>query len=347
MSSKDFGAFSYLQNPSAAIHSAHNPMTSTPISVPDGVQHFVSRLSDPGEFTNAVAGATLKVDFLAPQQTMARIERFAGEGWAIDSYDAGVKARLCGPLLPRQVAVCLVLRSGVFREYGVDVDEGYLLCNPPGVPIDGYLAPGFLAMSASIPVELWEECRLVSGCVLERMEGFQAIPLPPKVFRELREKYMATRLCLLGWEPNCAAHAIMGARLARDLAVAAWEHIGRQRPIEGSSRNRFRLARRAETWMREHMGESFSIPEICLALGVSRRELEYAFQTAFGESPRDFLESLRMNAVRKALRQAEYKASVTEIALAYGLNHLGRFSTKYRFLFGERPSETIRTVRRS
>lgn len=322
-------------------------MTTLPISVPVGVQHVIYKLSDPGEFTNAVVGATLKVDFLGPQQTVARIERFMGEGWAIDSYSAGVKARLCGPLLPRQVSVCLVLRSGVFREYGVDVDEGYLLCNPPGVPIDGYFAPGLLAMSVSIPVELWEECRLVSGCVMERMEGFQIIPLPIKVFRELRAKYMATQHCLLGREPNCVAHGVMGAHLAKEIALAAWEHIGRQKPITGSSRNRFRIARRAETWIREHMGESFSIPEVCLALGVSRRELEYAFQTAFGESPRDFLESLRMNAVRTALRRAVPEASVTEIALAHGLNHLGRFSTNYRSLFGERPSETIRTVRRS
>jgi AraC family ethanolamine operon transcriptional activator len=234
----------------------------------------------------------------------------------------------------------------VFREYGVDVDEGYLLCNPPGVPIDGYFAPGLQAMSVSIPVELWEECRLVSGCAMERMEGFQVIPLPPRIFRELRAKYTATRLCLLGWEPDCVANAVMGARLARELALAAWEHIGRHRPIAGSSRNRFRLARRAEAWMREHLGESFSVPEVCLALGVSRRELEYSFQTAFGESPRDFLESLRMNAVRAALRRAEHDASVTEIALAYGLNHLGRFSTRYRSLFGERPSETTRSMRK-
>jgi AraC-like DNA-binding protein len=315
-------------------------------ATPDGVRHFVYELSDPGEFTNAVAGATLKVDFLGPQQTVARIERFAGEGWAIDSYTAGVKARLCGPLLPSLVSICLVLRSGVFREYGVEAEEGYLLCNPPGVPIDGYFAPGLLAMSVSIPVELWEESRLVSGCTLDRMAGFQAIPLPPKVFRKVRARYLAAKSCLLDKDPQYFGRESMGESLAKELATLAWEHVARQRPIDGSPRNRFRLARRAETWMRDRMMESLSVPEVCLALGVSRRELEYAFQTAFGESPRDFLESLRMNAARNALRRAGEAASVTETALAHGLNHLGRFSARYHFLFGERPSETIRPARR-
>jgi AraC-like DNA-binding protein len=320
-------------------------MTRAESTPPDGFFHSVLRLSDPGEFTNAVAGARLKVDFLGPQQTVARIERFAGVDWALDSYSAGVKARLCGPLLPGVVAVCLVLRSGVFREYGVDIEEGYLLCNPPDVPIDGSFSPGLLAISTSIPLELWEECRKLSGCGLERMEGFQVIPLPPSIFKKLRTMYAETWACLLGWEQGCATPARVGAALARELATIAWEHAGRQRPIEGSPRNRFRLARRAENWMQDRMGESFSVPEVCMALGVSRRELEYAFRSAFAESPRDFLESLRMNAVRNALRRAGEEDSVTEIALAHGLNHLGRFSVRYRSLFGERPSDTARAIR--
>lgn len=95
--------------------------------------------------------------------------------------------------------------------------------------------------------------------------------------------------------------------------------------------------------MRERTGEPFSMPEVCLALRVSRRELEYAFHTAFDESPRSFLESLRMNAVQAALLRAEERASVTEVALAHGFNHLGRFSTRYRLMFDEQPSETLRS----
>jgi AraC-like DNA-binding protein len=340
------GACCYSRNSLAAIHSAHKKLRVPKHGIASSVGHSILRLSDPAEFTHAVAGATMKVDFLAPQREAVRIERFADEDWAIHSYEAGVKARMCGPLLPGWVAVCLVLRSGVSRLYGTEMEEGYLLCNPPDVPIDGFIAPGFHAVSTSITLELWEECQRVSGSVQERMEGFQVIPLSPETFRRLLASWNAARSCLSGDDEDCARPSLMGAGLSRALATVAWENIARHRIIDGSPRNRFRLARRAEAWMRDRLAEPFSVPEVCLALGVSRRELEYSFHAAFGESPRAFLESLRMNAVRTALKRAGDGRSVTDVVLAHGFNHLGRFAERYRLMFGERPSETTRGYRR-
>jgi AraC-like DNA-binding protein len=37
---------------------------------------------------------------------------------------------------------------------------------------------------------------------------------------------------------------------------------------------------------------------------------------------------------------------VGTVAVRWGLYHLGRFSTEYRRMFGESPSETRRTARR-
>ncbi len=308
-----------------------------------GFESFVYRLFDPGEFGCAVAGATLQVDFLAKQVSAASIERFACEDWALDTYDAGVKARMYGPLLPGRVALCLMLRDGVSSQYGLDLGEGCLLCNPPGVPIDGFIAPGFRAVATSVPLWVWEECRRLAGCAAEELLGFQVIPLPPGVYAELRGMHAEAWRCLRGVDAGCLAPEVAGLRLSRALATAAWEHVARQRQIAWSPRNRFRLARRAEVLMRERLGEALCVPNVCLALGVSRRELEYAFQTAFGESPRAFLESLRMGAARAALRRGGEARSVTEVALECGFSHLGRFSTRYRALFGERPSETGRS----
>jgi len=86
------------------------------------------------------------------------------------------------------------------------------------------------------------------------------------------------------------------------------------------------------------------IPDLCLALNVSRRELEYAFRATFDVSPWDYFQKLRLNAVYRDLRRSPAKLSgyVTEIAMTHGITHLGRFSAQYRELFGERPSETLR-----
>jgi AraC family ethanolamine operon transcriptional activator len=88
------------------------------------------------------------------------------------------------------------------------------------------------------------------------------------------------------------------------------------------------------------------MPEVCLALRVSRRELEYAFRWTFDQSPRDCLQTLRLNAVRRHLLRAKAgETSILSVAHEHGLTHLGRFSANYRALFGERPVETLRSSR--
>ncbi|MGC4074510.1 MAG: helix-turn-helix domain-containing protein [Nibricoccus sp.] len=90
--------------------------------------------------------------------------------------------------------------------------------------------------------------------------------------------------------------------------------------------------------MREHLGESINVPDICLNLGISRRELEYSFRSVFDQSPREYLQTLRLNAIRRKLRSSG--GSIIDVAFEHGINHLGRFSADYRALFGEYPSAT-------
>ena len=126
------------------------------------------------------------------------------------------------------------------------------------------------------------------------------------------------------------------------LATVACELAVKTTPPRDPLRNRTRLARRAEAWMREHLADPVRLPEVCLALRVSRRELEYAFRTTFDQSPRNFLHTLRLNATRRALLRSGGRTPILEIALDYGITHPGRFAADYRALFGERPSETLR-----
>jgi AraC-like DNA-binding protein len=52
----------------------------------------------------------------------------------------------------------------------------------------------------------------------------------------------------------------------------------------------------------------------------------------------------RMSLARQALASGS-AASVSEVAFAYGFEHLGRFSIAYRARFGESPRETLRRGR--
>jgi AraC family ethanolamine operon transcriptional activator len=89
--------------------------------------------------------------------------------------------------------------------------------------------------------------------------------------------------------------------------------------------------------------ETFQVDDVCLALHVSRRELEYAFRSILDQSPKAHLQTLRLNAIRRAMLHVEQgEVSVIDIAQSHGMTHLGRFAAHYRTLFGESPSSTLR-----
>jgi AraC-like DNA-binding protein len=85
------------------------------------------------------------------------------------------------------------------------------------------------------------------------------------------------------------------------------------------------------------------IGEICAALGVSERTLRSVCAEHLGMSPSSYLRLRRMQQVGRALQSGNPEAAgVAEIARRYGVRGLGRFAAKYRALYGELPSATLR-----
>ncbi len=53
-----------------------------------------------------------------------------------------------------------------------------------------------------------------------------------------------------------------------------------------------------------------------------------------------------MNEARNVLLRGNYgSAHVIEIAFGWGFTHMGQFSSDYRHMFGEKPSETLRRIK--
>ncbi len=97
----------------------------------------------------------------------------------------------------------------------------------------------------------------------------------------------------------------------------------------------------AEELMAASCTEEITAEGLAEATGVSVRSLQRAFRTHRRTTPLAFLRERRFEEARARLL-AEPSLSVTEVALACGLVHLGRFSQGYRARFGETPSETRR-----
>ena len=108
------------------------------------------------------------------------------------------------------------------------------------------------------------------------------------------------------------------------------------------SRPSARIVRKVEAWVEGRAPEKVQIADLCRALQVPRRTLQRAFTETMGMGPAAYLTRKRLKAARVALRgSAPASTNVTDIATRYGFWELGRFAREYRWLFGERPSETL------
>ncbi|MFZ2103249.1 MAG: helix-turn-helix domain-containing protein [Oricola sp.] len=82
--------------------------------------------------------------------------------------------------------------------------------------------------------------------------------------------------------------------------------------------------------------------DICEALDVSERTLQYAFREYVGLSPTAYLRTCRLNRVRAELTASgPQEATITQMAMRFGFLHLGRFAGDYKRMFGESPSATL------
>ncbi|AQS50586.1 hypothetical protein PAEH1_01685 [Paenalcaligenes hominis] len=88
-----------------------------------------------------------------------------------------------------------------------------------------------------------------------------------------------------------------------------------------------------------HLTEKITLADLASVVGVSTRTLNVLCHRQVGMSPMTWLRSIRLDAVRQALL-SNPKKSITELALAHGFEHLGRFSFYYQQRFGELPKDT-------
>src|ERR1700752_2365833 len=89
----------------------------------------------------------------------------------------------------------------------------------------------------------------------------------------------------------------------------------------------------AIAYMRARLGSPICVADLLTATGAPERTLRKHFRRFLGVSPLAYLRRLRLTATRDALL-ASSGDSVTEIAVRFGFEHFGRFSSDYRRYFG-------------
>lgn len=104
---------------------------------------------------------------------------------------------------------------------------------------------------------------------------------------------------------------------------------------------RSEIIRRAEEVLEER--DHISVGELATAAEVSERTLRKAFNEFFSVSPARYIQLRNLHRIYRVLRDAEPdETAVSRVFLQHGEWEFGRVAGRYRRLFGELPSETLR-----
>lgn len=95
--------------------------------------------------------------------------------------------------------------------------------------------------------------------------------------------------------------------------------------------------RRAKDLVDRHYAEPLDLDAMAEAAHVSRYHFARSFAETYGETPVRYLTRRRIERAQDLLRSANL--TVTEICMIVGFSSLGSFSSRFRELVGETPTE--------
>ncbi|WP_418648011.1 helix-turn-helix domain-containing protein [Thauera butanivorans] len=178
------------------------------------------------------------------------------------------------------------------------------------------------------------------------LSGRTTVPASPQQMADLGA-LLTTMMASLRATPDLLRHPQMRTAMEQALFATLLNTLppaAASPSLAPSCRTRQFIVARAREYMETHIDEPITVADLCVKLGVSRRTLQYSFQDVLDLNPVKFLRAIRLNAVRRALKQAggNERATVADIAARWGFWHLSHFSADYKAMFGELPSETLR-----
>jgi AraC-like DNA-binding protein len=241
----------------------------------------------------------------------------------LESLDANV-----GFVFPRSA-------SGDFLAAGENIGNEKLLVVPAGSGVD-IVGPSLVGSdSIGIPEKRFAELTQTLCPTIESPEILTIVEGDNAQFLALRQAVteFATR-------PELDSNGETAANIV--ASVIAWIGDSRRRdsPIEISDNmRRVHIAKIAQDYIESHYQEAVHIEDLCRVAAVGVRTLQRYFREYFDVPLSQYLKTVRLDSARRELVTANTsETSVTNIAMAHGCTHLGRFSVEFRERFGVSPN---------
>lgn len=244
-----------------------------------------------------------------------------------------------GDLSPEWLSVGIFLHgNGRWRVQSKELSNGDLVVYSQGSELCITLPPKAAWVSVQVPRHRLE------ALGFHLPAGLTTLHLPGRLSPESTQT-LAQLATVLGPQrlaeplrPQCeqAHEQLLGVVWAE--LMARW-HL----PSAGATalhQTRQRLVQAVHQWCSAQDDAPLRLDAICQDLDVPIWQLERAFLHTYGMAPHRLITLHRLAKARRDL--LTHAGSVTEVALAHGFWHLGRFSLLYKDYFGENPSATAR-----
>jgi AraC-like DNA-binding protein len=181
------------------------------------------------------------------------------------------------------------------------------------------------------------------GLEIARLEGLFLAPLN-SAQNALFSRWLSSTLTQLAQTIDPPSREALTQQLLEDClyllddATVCLDHAGLQRRTEERA-----VMKRIGEWAADSPEETLNLLQLAQVAGVSLRQVQHAFKAYTGMTPTHWLRLRRLNSAhRELLGRSAMDTTVAEVAMKWSFWHLGRFSSSYRALFKELPSETLK-----
>ncbi|AGL84769.1 helix-turn-helix domain-containing protein [Pseudomonas protegens] len=181
------------------------------------------------------------------------------------------------------------------------------------------------------------------GLGVERLDGLFMAPLNSQQ-NALFCRWLSSTLTRLSQTLDPPSREALTQQLLEDClyildnACVRLDRGGLQRRSEERG-----IMQRVAQWAADVPEETLNLLELSQVAGVSLRQLQSAFKAFTGMAPSQWLRLRRLNSAhRELLSRGSTETTVAEVAMHWSFWHLGRFSSSYRALFKELPSQTLK-----
>ncbi|HLY02303.1 MAG TPA: helix-turn-helix domain-containing protein [Candidatus Cybelea sp.] len=241
-----------------------------------------------------------------------------------------------------------ILASGstCARWFGTGVDEGHVAASGASIWLSTAGPSAFLSVTADARRLARDFPDSPDARVLMENAGDVSLERNDFFARRLREylQWLSRDSTKSSGFLRHATRALVKRALLPLLADAVAGPHGPGAERSPSLNRRVAAVRICEAYMHEHLDKTVTLVDLSGISGLRLRSLINAFQAVTGFSPMAYFKRERLNGVRQALqRPRRARTRVIDVATAWGFWHMGHFTADYREMFGESPSETLRT----